>query len=335
MAERTALMQRAQIGIEVTPGTPVAATRRLQSLDVTMGPKLNVRMTRPSGYKVATIAAPGKEWVEGRAQGQLTYTEVVHLLASVYRKVTPTQINGPSGLAYRWRFDPAVNAEEDFQTYTLERGSAVRGERAALMFFNGVAMKFDRETCDLSGPYMAQAMEDPFTLTTTGLTDIPLVPVLGTEVAMFVADTYAGLSDDANRLRRSFSAEYTHDGLREPLWVLDDDQASFVAVSEKAAAPKLRFTVEADAAGMAFLPAARAGDTKFVRIRARRKGAPIDATPATPYSLTLDMAIKFTGISDFKDEQAVVATDYDCELVYDAGWGHFVTIDVVNTLTAL
>lgn len=333
MPERTALTQVVQIGVESTPGTAVPATKRLQSLTVSLGPKLDVRMTRPSGYKVATIAAPGKEWVEGRAQGQLTYTELVYLLSSVFKTVTPTQVNAPGGLAYKWTFAPSVSSEEQFKTYTLEYGSAVRAERVAHVLFTGLSVSFNRENCEVNAPFIGMAMEDPFTLTSTGVSAIELMPVLGTQLSLYVADTPAGLSNTANKLTRAFSAEFSVDDRYEPLWVVDAAKQSFVTVSEKPAAPTLKFTVEADAAGMALLPVARQGDTRFVRIEAI--GRTIDATPPTPYRLTLDVAVKITGVSDFKDEQAVVALDYECEVVYDAGWTKFLQAEVVNTLTAL
>jgi hypothetical protein len=333
MAERTALTQRAQIGIETTPGTAVAATKQLQSLEVSVGPKLNVRMTRPAGYKVSTLAAPGKEWVEGRAQGQMTYTEIVYLLASVFTPVTPVQVNAPGGQAYRWTFAPSATSEQAFQTYTLEYGSPVRAHRMAHTVFTGLTLTFNRENCEVTAPFMARALEDPFTLTTSGVSALALMPVLGTQVSFYVADTPAGLSNTANKLTRAFSAEFSIDGRYEPLWVVDAAQTSFVTVSEKPAAPKLKFTVEADAAGMALLETARLGDTKFVRLEAI--GRQIDASPPTPYRLTLDAAVKITSMSDLKDEQAVVAVDYECEVVYDAGWGKFLNIEVVNTLTAL
>ncbi len=333
MAERTALTQRVQIGVETTPGTPVPATRQLQSLEVTVGPKLNVRMTRPAGYKVSTLAAPGKEWVEGRAQGQMTYTEIVYLLASVFTPVSPVQVNPPSGLAYRWTFAPSANTEQAFQTYTLEYGSPVRAHRMAHAVVTGLTLTFNRENCEVTAPFLARALEDPFTLTTSGVSAIALMPVLGTQVSFYVATTPTDLSNPANKLTRAFSAEFSIDGRYEPLWVVDAAQPSFVTVSEKPAAPKLKFTVEADAAGMAFLQTARQGDTRFVRLEAI--GRQIDASPPTPYRLTLDAAVKITSISDFKDEQAVVAVDYECEVIYDADWGNYVIIEVVNMLNGL
>jgi hypothetical protein len=86
------LNQISQIGVEVTPGTPVTATRRLQSLGLPLSPAQNIQEFRPRGFKFATAHAETQRWSEGEIDDDsgLAYNEIQYVLASVFSKTTPT-----------------------------------------------------------------------------------------------------------------------------------------------------------------------------------------------------------------------------------------------------
>ena len=83
MAENSSIYQVTQLGVEVTPGTPVAATRLITGASFVPRPQGNVNVFRPQGFKFATVAQPGREWSEFDVSGPLTYTELPYWLSSL------------------------------------------------------------------------------------------------------------------------------------------------------------------------------------------------------------------------------------------------------------
>jgi hypothetical protein len=334
MAERSVLTQRVQLGLESTYGTAVAATKRLPSLEFTVGDNLETQRYRGSGYKIPTIVAPAREWAQGDAKGPITYTEIVYLLASALRTPpSPTQITPPSGTAYRWTFTPTSNAPDAFSSFTLEYGDSSIGHRVAGLVFTNLKLDISRERAEVSANWIGKALEHPFTLTTSGVTDLNNVPAIGTQWAFFIADTPSGLSNTANKLTRGFSASFTYPERYSPVWVVDRAQSSYVAIGERPTEPTVEITLEADSAGMAYLANARQGDRRYIRLQAL--GSTIEGS--TTYELTIDLSGQITSISALKAEDTVVAITYTFTVVHSPTWssGQYMQVQVVNTQTSL
>ena len=69
MPERSAINQSCQLGVEVTPGTLVAAPKRLGSLSFALSPQGEYNTFRPSGQKYPSLSIMGKEWAEADLSG--------------------------------------------------------------------------------------------------------------------------------------------------------------------------------------------------------------------------------------------------------------------------
>jgi hypothetical protein len=164
---------------------------------------------------------------------------------------------------------------------------------------------------------------------TAAPSSIDLVPVLPSQVSVYLDETGAELGD--TQLERALSVSWGLTGKYTPLWVVDDTEDSYVATLD--AAPTLggKLRVQADATGVGFLANLRAGDTRFLRIEAT--GALIGDSEY--YSLTIDTAIKFTNVSELSDSDGVFAVDYDYIGVYDATWDATTQIVVQNELATL
>ncbi len=325
MAERASIFQTVQIGVEVTPGTSVAAGKKLQSMIIEPGPKAEIKSYRSMGSKFPALAALGKEWTEASVSGGLTFSEIVYPLSSVIKTVTPTTASG----ATTWAFAPATSAADANKTFTVEQGSAERAHKFTYGLFTALGMKFTRDECSLSGSMMGSAITDSITLTSTP-TSIELVPVLPTQVKVYLADTQAGLAGAA-ALTRAISAEWNISDRFGPVWVLNGATtwAAFVETEPKL---EVKLMLEADAEGMGLLATMRTGATKFVRIQAT--GAQIGAGPAT-YLLTVDTACKVTDVDPFSDEDGVFAIGFSMSGFHDATWGKATEITAVNATTAL
>lgn len=325
MAENPTLYQLVQIGVEVTPGTPVAATKRLTSLEVTPTIKPELKAYRPSGYKFPTISALGKEWTESAIQGPLTYTEIIYLLNSLLVAVTPTG----AGPEKTWTFTPSSNASDTRKAFTIETGSADRGRQMSYSRVTSGTFNFSRDECTFQGTITSKALADDFTLTTlTSAAEIKLIPILPTEGSIKLADTYAGLAG-ATALGRVFSISWGIQNLSGPVWPINSS-TTFAALTDLVPTSEGTIKMAVDDEGMALLANLRSGDTKFLRVK--YTGVTIGTLP---YSLQIDLAMKVSNVQAFSDEAGVYAIEWNFTTTSDVTWGKSVEIIVVNDLTGL
>lgn len=323
MADRASIFQTVQIGLETTSGTSVAANKKLQSMAIEPGPRAEIKSYRAMGSKFPSLAALGKEWTEASVGGGITYTEIIYPLSSVLKAVTPTGTT-----AKTWTFSPATSAADTVKTFTVEQGSSERAHKFTYGLFTSLGMKFSRDGSDLSGDMMGSALTDGITLTSSP-TSIALLPVLPTQVSVYLADSAAGL-DGATALTRAISAEWNISDRFGPVWVLNGSTtwAAFVETEPKL---EVKLMVEADAEGMGLLTTMRSGATKFVRIEAI--GAVIAG--ADTYQLTVDTACKVTDVDPFSDEDGVFAIGWTMTGFHDSTWGKATEVVVVNEIAAL
>jgi hypothetical protein len=83
-----------QIGVETTPGTPVAASRRLQSGGFDLTRQTEYTNFRPPGFKFDSASAKLREWASGSFTGGLAYNEFHVLCASALK--TPAAAATPA-----------------------------------------------------------------------------------------------------------------------------------------------------------------------------------------------------------------------------------------------
>lgn len=327
MPERSSISQVMQIGVETTPGTAVAASKLLQSMSLAPTPNISTRAHRPHGKKYPTIQTVGKDWSEGDIEGIPTYDELAYVFSSIFGAATITT-PGDAPTARTWTFNPATSVEDVPKTFTIEVGSAVRAHRVAYGLFTEAEIEFNREEVNLGGSFVAQNLQDGVTLTAAP-TELPNVPILGSQMDVFMDTTSAGLG--TTKLTRVLGGTWNVSDKYNPFWVVDSSKASYAGHVETEPGANLELTVEADAEGQGFLTNLRSGATRFVRLQAQ--GAIIGG--ATRYLMQIDMAMKVMEPSDFSDEDGVYATGYTLRAFHDATWGKAITAKLVNTLTAL
>lgn len=328
MAERAAVFQQVQVGLESggSPGTAVAANRLLTSMDIQPAAQIGVDFFRPQGNKFPTVAAAGKDLTTARVVGKPTYTELAYMLSGLFGAATITGPNADG--AYTHVYNPASSAADAFTTLTVQRGSAVQAEQFTYGLFTDLGLIFDRDRADLTGAMVGQAQTTGITLTGTP-TAIALVPMLPKQFDVWIDNTSAGLG--TTKLGRLLQGNLQFGGKYNPLWVVDSSQASFVQVVEQTPNARIRLLVEADATGMAFLAAVRAGSTRFVRL----KGTGPLIAGASSYTWTMDMAIKFGSPDPYEDSNGVYAIGLNGMLVHDATWTKALTSTLITTLATL
>lgn len=324
MAERSAIFQATQLGVEATPGVAVPANRSLLSVGFSMSPNPDIQPRRARGHKYQTLAVLNREWTELGIEGGLTYTEVIYLLAGILNKPTPTG-TGP----YTWSFSSASTQPDTVATYTIEQGDSIRARRCPLGLINELSLSFSRSDITVGGSMIAAPLEDDVTLTASP-TEIALVPVMGPDVLVYVSDTYAGL-DSASPLDRPISVEWSMGNRFSPAWYLNQ-QVGFKDYVEREVDLTVDLQMASDAEGMQFLEGMRKGDTAYLRIEGL--GPIIDPGPDT-YLFQLDTAIKVVDIGDFDDVEGVEAIEWNFGGFYSSEMGGAVAAKVINDIATL
>lgn len=325
MAENPTIFQLAQVGLEVTPGTAVAATKRLTGLAVEMSIQAETQSYRAAGYKWPTVAALGKEWAEARLSGPLTYTESLYILNSLIKFVTPSG----AGSDKTWTIAPTSTASDTRKTYTLEHGSADRGRRFAYGLVTGASFAFGRDAVTVDATMIGKAITDNHTMTAlTSANEIALVPVLPTQGLVYLADSAAGLAG-ATALGRAFSATLNVQNLSAPVWPINQSSA-FAAMVDTVPSGDGSVLLAIDAEGMAPLTNMRSGDTKFMRIK--YTGAVLGGST---YAFTVDVAMKVKAPRALRDEGGVYAVEWAFDVAHDSTWGKGLEFVVVSSLAAL
>lgn len=337
---RQTVTQVQQIGVETTPGTAVAATRRLGSISLAPGVNAEADMFRPQGAKYATVQALNREWTEGDVSGKPTYDEVIYPLAGVFGEPVTSQIMDsatPTG-AYQHVFTPSTDTPDEPVTFTLEQGDPTLAERVASLVFTGFSLDISRAEVSQGGSFFAQAIEKGHTLT-SGL-DLPadLVPILPGHFSLYAADDSTDFAT-GTKLLRVISANPNVGDKFLPAWFVNAALNSFGAVVEPSDGPTsdFGFTVEADAVGMGFLDQLRSGETLFFRLEATG-GANI-YNAGTQLNLKRkfiwDMAFKVRDVDTWSDEDGIYAIPFTGQMAHDTTWGMSQRVTVVNTAATL
>jgi hypothetical protein len=312
MPERASVSQAVQIGVEVTPGTPVAANKLLNSLGLEPGVQVDMQSFRPTGQKFDSIITPGKEWIEAGISGVASYSELAYLLSGIL--VASAGVQNGATTAYDWTFKPAARSADTVKTFTVEQGDSVRAHSFAYGLINELTLGFSRDGVELGGSMIGQRLSDGVALTAAP-TAIEEKPILPTHIDVFLDATSAGIG--VTKLTRVLTADLTIGDRFNPVWTLNSALGSFASHVEAVPDVSLELLVEADAAGMALLNTLRAGGTHYIEVRATHTDL---AGTALPYWFKFQMAAKISDVSDFSDEDGLYAITWTNKPIYDASW---------------
>lgn len=335
MAERSTITQSVQIGVESTPGTAVAANKRLGSMGFAIGPQTEFKPLRPIGQKYPTLQILGKEWAEADLEGSPVYTELPYAFASLINTPVISQVMDGSTQtgAYRWVFESNTYGDDAPKTFTVEQGSSFRAHRVSNCILTEYNMGWSREEIELSGTWLARAIEDGITLTASP-TALAQVPVKPADLSVYLDLSHDTLGD--TKMLRALKGEFNIEDRFTPLWVVDAAQKSFANVVEGEPTVEFKMTMMADQQAMNNLIAMRGGNTVFLRLEGV---GPVIYTPAVGdeirHRMTLDVAGQVSDVSSFDDEDGVYAIEWTFSAVHDPAWGKAFRAEVVTTTATL
>lgn len=326
MTDRAKVLEAVQIGLETTPGTAVAAPTNIRSVSVDTKIGGAAEFFKPDGHKFNTLSELNMEWSTFALNGKPTYTEICWFLAMMFGNPAPAS----SGVAVKTRtYEMLDTTILTPKTATIMKGSSVRAQKLAYGLLHDLGLTFSRSAgLALTGAGIGQLFTDGITLTASPA-DVPLVPIVGKQLDFFIDADAASLG--TTKMLRAFHVEPSITGVYGPLWAINSALPSFAAHIDLAPTTAVKVTLEADAAGMAYLSQWRADSTIFARLKAT--GPVIDT--AIPYSYTHDMALGIKSMSPDEDESGVTVVTMECELTKDSTWGKALEIVVVNDVATV
>lgn len=323
MGEKASIFQTVQIGIESTPGTAVAANRKLLACSIEPAVKTEADAFRAIGNKYASFVSLNKEWSEANVEGRMTYNEILYLLSSLISQPTPVQQGGTA--AYKWTFTSNLAAEDAGKTLTVEQGDSNNAWRSAGVRVRGLTLSFNRNEAAISGDAIGLQLETGITLTASPTSMTPR-PVLPGHMTFRMADTQAGLAG-ASALTRGFAMDWKLTDKFGLAWPVGQNPVN--VETEPALEATLRLAT--DTTGMGLITTMRNGATKWFRIKAT--GALIAATYY--YDLQIDFPAQIREVSEFSDEEGIYAVEYTLQGIYDSTWAKAFQIDVITDNSTL
>ena len=319
-----------QIGIEVTPGTPVPATRFVEA--VSFMPKLRreTKPFRPRGSKYPTLNVPHKIWGEGSYESVGCYNGICYILSGLLPNPTPSQIGATA--AYRRLYVPLSQQGDDARlTYTAEVGSNVKVDRYALMQLASLLFALTQDDVALSGNLFTQ--KPTFNLSQTVVSNrVQARPIQRGQINVYLDTVFADIG--TTQVTDVAEERFTLGDKWLPYWAHNTNFPSFKTVTELA--PELTFglKMQHNAQSRAYLDSLVDDEVHYLRIEAI--GEQIADNAGTPVyeSVVLDAAGKWTQPDD-TEEQQTYAFDYNFQALDDEDLGGAFTVEVINLLSAL
>jgi hypothetical protein len=334
MPDRYIVQEIVTLGMEVTPGTAVPSTVRLQGVNVDIDTALEVDRFGPQGNLFDSISAPRQEWATGSVSGLPTYTELPYVFSNVFGAATVTTPSGGT-LTRRWTWTPSSNTPWTPRTWTIRRGMVGNtAEQAAYGLMTGVGLSFSRTaTPELSGDLFAQALDYAAAVVATGMTLRDLIPILPSEVCVYLDPEFADIG--TTQLTRDFVAGFEVTDLFGPIWPLDCTLDSFAAHAVLKPGATATLQLGNDTAGREPVTAMRAGDTRFCRIEAT-SGQQIEAgPPAFSHRLRIDLALKVVDAPSRGDSDGLSTLEWSFGIFDDPDMGHALQITLDTNFAAL
>lgn len=335
--ERAVSTSIVQIAPEVTPGTPVAATKRLSSLSLALASDSDVSFQGPTGYLFDTTSVVNREWATSDLSGLPSYTELQYPFSSLMGQAVIT--TPASGVLTRdWVFNILHNRQGTNKTFTIEQGDQDAGtaERAAYCYFNALDMTLSREGgTDIGGSLMGQIVDYSYTLTDpVTVVGIPQVPIQPNEVNVYLDLTAAGIG--GTQWVDAFSVGWGIGDRWNVGYPLNRSKPSFDRHYATKPDPTFSFSVANNPAGRDLIDYFRARTTIFVRVdclgpKIESVAGPLDFF----YMYQQDMAIQLSSSPSAADINGLATLDWSGRIVYDAVWNKAMTAKIRNTQTAL
>ena len=315
-----------QLGVEVTPGTQVAADTRFPSIDIEISPEHQKQFYRGAGYKFNTIGVMNKSWAMGSYKGPLNYTELAFILSSYSNYAAPSNV-GSGGKG--WTFSPGIGGTADtIKTFTIERGDSTSANVATNGIFNSLDIEITREKGDVSGEVLAKAFSVGETLTSSPST-LANTPVSMADMSLYLDTTSAGLG--GTQLEKVYRLSIKLPKKYDLEWCIDASQTSWSDIVEVEMTPKLTLEAQFTSQMQTLYSALKADNVDNYFLRAVAVGNNIGA--GADYTFQGDFALQFTDAKEQRNgANKVYGYTFEFEIMGDPTWGKAWEIQLINEL---
>lgn len=309
MAATPTVFRDIRIGLEVTAGTAVACPIKIPALEIvveTAGGEGEA--FRPAGYKHVSFVIPGGDEMSNLTLGgKLCYNSLPFLLASLGYAAPSTVTTG----VYKWSWVPNTSAADTIKTFTIQEGPSGSGAQMPYGLFTGWTINFRRNAIEFSGSGIAGKVTDNQALTTVTKTITPK-PVIGSQIYVYTATTRTGL-DSAVPLTDLAGVEVHYTDKYAPWWALNGSVSTFADIVDTVPDVGGRIMTLYNSTGYGYRTTMRAGDTKWMRIKA--VGATITGTYT--HGMHFDFPLQFTNPGDREDDEGAYALGFNFNCIHD------------------
>jgi hypothetical protein len=316
MSERALVFQNLNLGVETTPGTPVAVTKRLPCIYAEVTPDIPVRLFRPQGMRFGQDTTLEKEMSGFRYEGAFGFNDLTYILSSLLGVATGT-----------WTFLPAPFAPDTVKAYTFGIGTAAAAEGFSYGIFNSLSARFSKTEASLSGDGFGKKIDEAFSV--GAVTDLVKSPASPKKVSVYLASSTAGLA--AGKLTRCLSVEWYVRNMFGQLFTLDEAEDSFSNKVNLAPEIGMNIVLAHDSVSKGVITDMRAQTQKFARIIVN--GRTIGAGPGA-YKAQITMPI-FAIEPRPSNEQGVVGRSYNFAADYESGLGSAIEVVLTNEVATL
>jgi hypothetical protein len=317
---------------ETTPGTPATnAMKRYLSLRGELGWSVNKEYFQASGYKMTTGESITTEMGDGTLEVIQDFNGFLPLLAGVFGAPTTTALVATPTPAFEHVFTLDAKAADTLVTFTAMWGDPTLALIATAFAVNSLDIDVSRTSLGLSASPIFRAPETGTALPTTGVTEVPMVPIRSAKYNVFLDNDWSSLG--TTKLLALYSANIGFPNKYEPDWVVNSALPSYSELMEVENFEITQgMTVGFDPTAVGLIDDARNGGMKFVRIA--NEGPDINGTDN--YALEIDSAVRFNpGRVTRGPEAASVVVEMDGRVMVDGESGSAVQVRLVNTVATL
>lgn len=331
MSIPASVLSTTQIGVEVTPGTPVAATDILAASSVMFDFDVDIEEFRAQGYKTNTGVIFNEEQSSFNLTGKPTYDEIVYWFNTLL-DTGAIVLEGATD-ANSHTFIPDPDGADTLKTLTIEKANSVRSYEVPHCQLNQLTFTVRRSpggsSIDISGSGFGQEIDDGIT-PTPALTQLPFVPMIPNQFDLFIDDTAAGLGTTG--FTDTFEVIWTYGPKFNQFKSLDSSEPSFTGVYEVATPSTMQLRFPRNAVSSALIADMRASTTKFIRLAS--SGAADAIESGFTYEFTLDFAGQIMTPA-MSDQDGLETISFTFTNISDPTWDQSLEVVVQNALAAL
>ena len=327
MAGRGTVNRQVQVGVESTPGTPVAANKLLPSMSLTLNPEIDNREYRAQGFKMGT--ANKIIHFDGGASlsGPMNYSEIIYLLNTLVTGVITTPGGGTNSRDHT--FSPTATGTDAFKTLTIQEGDATAAVQMAYSLLTDFGLTVNEGGSEVTGTLVGYA---PTNTTLTGSpTTIAQLPIGPREIDVFIDPTFGAIG--TTKVSDCLGFEFSLGNKQVKKRVLNTTFQSFKETVEAPVSLSANFTTEHNLQSRNLYAGVTTTSNPVQYVRLKATGPIIEG--AIPYKFQLDVAAR---IIDMNQQDASDIWGYQYVLLpeYDSTFGNkLCSIVVTNNLAAL